>query len=537
MANQLELYLSRSMICVCMVFMIALPAECGRMARYDLDSMVLMSEAVVEGTIIREKDADQREQSRLKAVKVYKGDFKKDDIIKVSMSLYRKPVTQHEFGKSLHLETGDRVIAFLVNVQWSPPRPDVFQPIGSGVRFISNGKVIGFSQPDSSGPALLQSDELYSKYWTTVDRFKTDLEKSMEKVRPIEEKFRAEFSEKDVDWLMDLLRERSPEDSTYPRYTDHISELACERIARIQDPEVSARALRYAKSWGGVSAIRRSFGTPRGRDFLLSVIADPDEQMDKRATYAEILADAGESYHRTRTFVEQSGGWQTSGKPRDGNAGYITGIARLALGNVEHEELCAALMRSMASFGRRIAQRKEEHTSADISAAMPILKSIYDSTESEYAKYHIEITSALIDKAAYRRLNSKCGPIVSIMRQLEVHRRDDRERSLQFGYTVYGFADGPIELTPYIVFEDTVSENVYHLSLWENRRHASPRGPEGNEETRRKKRRKFDGTVRRGTGGSIILPKHIPNGRYRVYIEYRDGKAVISKGHYAELEI
>ena len=537
MVNQLEFCLSRSLICVCMVFMIALPAQCYVMPRYDLDSMVLMSEAVVEGTIIREKDADQREQSRLKAVKVYKGDFKKDDIIKVSMSSYRKPVTQDVFGKSLHLETGDRVIAVLVNVQWSPPRPDVFQPIGSGVRFISNGKVIGFSQAHSLGPALLQSDERYSKYWTTVDTFKTDLEKSMEKVRPIEEKFRAEFSEKDVDWLMNLLRERSPEDSTRPQYIDRICELACERIARIQDPEVSARALRYAKSWSGVSAIRRSFGTPRGRDFLLSVIADPDEQMDKRVTYAKILADAGESYHRTRTFVEQTGGWHTSGKPRDGNAGYITRIARLALENVEHEELCAALMSSMASFARSIAQEKEKHTSADMSAAMPILKSIYDSTKSEDAKYHIEMTSAFIDKAAYRRLNCKCGPIVSIMTKLEVYRKDDRERSLQFGYTVYDFADEPIELTPYIVLEDTASENVYHLSLWEHRRHASPRNAEGNEETRRNKTRKFDGTVRAGRGYTIILPKHIPSGRYRAYIEYRDGETVVSKGHYLELEI
>jgi len=503
------------------------------MARYDLDSMAFMSKNVVEGIIIEVNDTELGNISRLKVVDVYKGQFKKDDIVKVYLGGYAKHGKGTESNRCIDLEIGDRVFIFLVNVQWTPKRPDIFRPIPSGVKFISKKTVMGFSKSGNFGPVILQSDEKFSEYWIPLNTFRENLKTSITKANDIEEKFRAQPSEKEVDWLIDLLRERSLTNTKKPIYFDHISKMVCQRISQIQDPSVSAMGLQYVKPWSGLDIIRKSFGIPKGRDFLLNVIGNSEEVIEKKILYAGILADAKETYHLTYTCKNVYGDWRTSGKVKEGNAGYITKIAHLAYENVENDELCTALLESITSFAYSISRKKEEYTSADLNAAMLILEKVYISTKSDKARYFIEISAGVTDQAIYKKFNEKCGPIVSIIERPGYYLMKDKTRIISFNYIARSFSEKPIELTPYLVLEDTTTKKQYSLSLWEHRRKDyGPPVPPNNNKTHT-----FDSMERKHRGGSIVLPKDIPNGKYHIFLEYRNGKEVISQGHYHELEI
>jgi hypothetical protein len=270
------------------------------------------------------------------------------------------------------------------------------------------------------------------------------------------------------------------------------------------------------------------------------VISDPEEPMDKRVEYARTLSVAGEHYYYTYSMKDRNGGWKAGIKSEEPNGGYITRIAHLALDNLEHEDLCTALLDSIQSFARSISQRREEHTTADMLAAIPILDKIYKSTKSQMAKLRIDFTLAYMDKSALKRINPDCGPVITSINQLQLRLKDQGTQCLFVSYTASDFADEPIKLTPYLVLQNTASGGEYHLSfnehMWKHRDNVPPI-PGGNRVGSRDDFHSFDGKSSVGLGRTIVLPKDLPAGKYRVYIEYRDGDKVVSKGHYRKIDI
>ena len=486
---------------------------------YDLDSLVFMSEGIVEGTIARRHKSDRGDLIDLSITAVHRGKLQKGTVVKLAaLCLYAKPKPGEELLNTVRLDKSDRLVLLLAKAAG-----DIRTVVPSGVKLIVGGKVVGFSQHyGNPGPYVAETAARFADRALTLEAFRAALRASIARSAALAEGLRAPATPKDVPWLMGLLRKRAGQ--TRGRYADRIVELACAKLAGLHDPEVLANALPLA-SGNAAGTLRSGFGTPRGREFLLQAIADRKQPTAKRIDYARTLAKAGEAYHTTSADIT-TGSWRPEGVPRDANAGYIQRIARLALANARHEELCRALLESIDYFARVIRQTKEEHTSADLAAALPVLKQLHDSAKSGMLKFSVELATRHADEAAYGKLQSPGGPVISIIRGA-YHgtgiRRIGRSPvrldpdGLVFEYTIHTFLDDNTTLTPQLVLT-SVDGATARILPWPGKRPCRGRG---------------------GTSGMnrVPLPKDVPAGRYRVHLRFKDAGKVVSTGHYAEVEL
>ena len=510
---------------------------CQLLTCYDLDSMVLLSSGIVEGEIVPSLERSQREFHELKVDRVYKGPFEEGDTVKIDLGIYRKHTADRSLlGKLVPLDNHDRVVVFLSGDRLRQEDPDLYLPVSLGVRFIAKGKAIHFRQEENPGPVVLQDSEDSSKYWIDAEELRKDISESIVRVEAIGKKLDADLEEKDAAWLMKLIDERPGKAPGCPYHEDLISRLACAKIAQFKNPQISMEALEHANTWSkGQDVIRKSFGTPKGREFLLKVISDSGQPMEKRITCAQTLRSAGATYHLTFhvTFRAEKGSYSliTDGSPKDKNGTYLSRIAQLALDNAKNEELRGILLDTMSGFAREVSRREEPHTCADMLSAVSVLEKLYGSTQSEQARFDIELAAAFMDRSRLEKLNADCGPIITMITELELRRQSEGERCVSFSFSACDFARRPIKLSPYLVLQNAKSGDEHHLSFKGNAWNST-------ESIRtRDAVHSFDGNKSVRMGRMLVLPEELPGGRYRVYIEYRDGEKVVSKGHYREIDL
>ena len=502
--------------------LVARPAEGRILISYDLDSLVYLSDAVVEGTIT----GGRNNEVHVAVSAVYEGSPRVGGVVRAGrvVGLYRKPVPGRPFSGTSPLAKGDHVFLFLKE----PGRPAgevrAWSVVASGVKLASKGKVFGVSQYyGNPGPYVVESVDRYAARAVSVDPFRAQLRQSIARVAALAERLKAEPSPDEVPWLLAVLRERAGD--WYEGHATEIGRLVAARLTIVADHAVLEKALALSDAWYYRATISNGFSSPSGREFLLAAIADEKRPLPQRIRLTRALRVAGHAYHVT--FRHDAAGRRTAtGQPRDGNAAYLTRIARLALASRDREPLCVALLQALDQFACYVRQVGEAHTGADLAAALPVLKRIHDPMASETLKFHVEVATRHADKDAYEKLGGRGGPAISIIRH--VYHGEGRRQTpsgpilldptkVVFDYTVYAFLDEQTRLSAELVLEGIDGPGTHILP--------SPRG------------RWLAGRGQRGGMDRVALPRTVPSGRYRVYLQFKDGDRLVSRGHYAELAL
>jgi hypothetical protein len=206
------------------------------------------------------------------------------------------------------------------------------------MRLIKGDKVFGFMTVWSLGYTV-RGDKS-----ATLERFREKVKGSLRGTQEWASLVKAKMGNLDVPRLLKLLASRpEPADSTDGNL-DFFAEQICMRFAESQDPDLLSRALAVAKNHQGASILRRGFGTPKGREYLLGKVADAKEPIPARLRYADTFYEAGYVYRETITDITASSS-RSLGKADEGNSAYLTRIAKLARANAKDEKLCLRLVR------------------------------------------------------------------------------------------------------------------------------------------------------------------------------------------------
>lgn len=485
---------------------------------YDLDSLNHLSAEVAEARIVRRVPNPSVSLIEVRIETVHKGSFTKGDLVVVAHTGdYAIPAKPRG---TRSLAVGDHLVLFLSLARRHgyvkfPENVTIYQPVSGGVKLIEHDKVFGFSQRRNPGPYEADSlSDPEGKHAPSLPQYREQIADSLrflERAAPLLE---AKKDSLDVPALLKLIAGR-PE--AWMSRRDHIAELACARLAQTQDPAVLHQALPLVKSHPGAAILHKGFGTPKGRDDLLAKIGDSKEPIEVRLRLVSALVNAGPVYRSTLADLVAYG-HRTLGEPDAGNSGYLTRIAEAARSQSEHEELCRRLLGCIEYFGRGIAQSKSPPLMLDLQEALAVLRKFYEARPAQRLQYAIESATANADPDAYGRLNSPCGPVISLLIEADaVKHSSPEERKLTFQSSHMAVRlNKDAKLRPSVVLLHQASEKRFVLPS--------------------------KSIIRRGsTGGggfeSVVLPKDLPHGRYHVFYEFKEGDKVISSGHHVAIDL
>lgn len=484
---------------------------------YDQDSQVHLSHNVVEAKVLRRYQANGRDLMDCEVTDVHKGDFKKGQTaVILGADYYRKPAKDEIDARPL--DPGDRVVLFLVQVKATdmlriPLDAVIYTPLSGGMRLIQKNHVFSFSQRDITGAYVASVPRDPAKAdLLTIERLRQQLKTSLHNTQKWVRLLEAKEDDFDVPALLTLLANRpSPMEAD----RDYFAERICMRFAATQDPVLLSKALSKAKNYYALSMVQRGFGTPEGRDYLLTKVNDGAEPMDVRLRYAVALGDAGAVYRETFTEIAANS-TKMLGNVDEGNSGYLARIAEAALANAKHEALCLQLIRNLDYFGQGISQRKLPPLTADLSRANAILKKLYDQGPAQELQFAIEKATAW-NPGDYAKLKSTSGDFISILRTADPEKYTKPERrSLIFEYecsTLLMSQETEVQPAVVLIHQGTKKEHLLPTQL------------------------RFRGWSGGGGSGVVELPEALPAGAYRVLFRLTDGDKVISNGHYFVAEL
>ena len=371
-------------------------AGAASLDHFNLDSLVLMSQEIVEGKIGESYNVAGFPVAEIKVESVYKGKLRKGDSARTfGLYIYTKPKPNDPQQRMIPLDKGDHVFLFLTRDNSHLPESirkekECYRVIGSGAKLVLDGKISGFHQGSNPGPYVLDSNApMAGKLWNkrvsraaesgrheppkqqAVEEFRQQLPGTIAKMNDFAAKLDAAKTSNDGKWFLQTIQERMTltRSTTLSWDRDRPAELAAAGLANLHVPIYLELALEY-DSWG---IIARGFGTPAGRDYLLVGIQDTKRSQESRLRLARAVEHADYVY-RSRLENIETRGWRIVGKAGVRNDDYITRIAKLVLENTENEELCSALIRSIDFFGRTIVQTDDPDTHADLQQAQAVLK-------------------------------------------------------------------------------------------------------------------------------------------------------------------
>ncbi|MHB9133570.1 MAG: hypothetical protein ACYDBB_21105 [Armatimonadota bacterium] len=498
--------------------------ECAHaidMWTYNLDSLIYMSSDVVEATLIRSFQEEERKLAEVKVTAVHKGSFTiGQSVIAADLNSYAKwDATTH--ANTAPLENGDALILFLQKTGSSslpPANVRIYFPVPS-VKLVQENKVISFRQHTDIAPFKADSDSQQNPF-PTLENYRTQIQAGIARTDKLATQWK-DPSAVDVPGLLGLLREneqvatsRNQRRAIFKPDEDFIPGVACQLLANLHNLNILNEMLslklpdyRYILAHG--------FATPAGRNFLLKMIGNEQEPLEKRLQYAGLLTEAGAEYHTTSTALA-NGLWRTTGSAQKGNAAYLTRIARLALKTQQHEELCLSLLRSEDEFFRVIDARSETLLYPDVWAALPVLKQLYTTTKSERLRFEVEIAIAHGSRNAYNRLGSPAGQVLSLLTPVAPPESGKSAgRSVYFSYRIIVLDDLPEDAPlPAIVLMNGATGKTWVIPS----------------------QIRYWGKSASGYG-LVALPKELPPGRYRLYLRFTRNGKIMSTGHFSEVNV
>lgn len=452
-----------------------------------------MSPQIIEGEIIRTNYV-----SEIKVSNIYKGELKAGQTIKTELDLYRKPIGQNFYSAS-RMQEGDKVFLFL------DPTKDI--PVWSGVKLIINDKVVGFSQYyGNPGPYVAESFGIETNTLIpTVAEFRQKIQDSISRTDKWKSLLDRPASNDDIPALLQLLRERG---ETLKGGRDEISEIICSHLADLHNVDALVEVLHGTNFGWGYYSIGRGFGTPAGREFLLTNILNKNQPIAERRKYAGVLWLAGEVYFSTNN----GSSWNASDRAAiKSNGHYLKRLAQIAAFN----DLDPELRLDLIKFFQNLPYNFDADIPAvteDMEDAESVLKWYLAKTTSEDLKYELEV--ALTKNRDESQLDTNWPPIVSILTprnpQDNYHAPQSR---LSFAYNLIRVREGSWNTR--VAFVNTKTGHKWTASSSKS----------------------FEGRGQAGGTDEVTLPENLPHGHYRVFYEFLENGKVICTSHYFETDL
>jgi hypothetical protein len=456
---------------------------------YDIDSLVYMSPHIVEGKLGAEYRTNNVMVSDFKISAIHEGNLKVGQTIQVT-ALDFYSVADKGFRGGRKLRSGDQFLlfgdraknTFLYDI---PEDAEIYWPAPSGVWLIVGEKALDFWQESNPGPyvAVLDSAATNTAIPTVVElqmQIRRSL-KRVEKWRPLMER---DATANDIPALLDILRV----EKEIGRYVapGSITAKVCSHLVALHDVSALTNALNINDklSW----ALGGGFDTPLGRSFLWSKFADEKQSIEERVKWANILQKAGEGYPEEHQLKR---------------------IAEYATRTKVDQRLQAILLDSLQQLQNwwrftHVGNGPDATIQSGVDEATSVLKSFYQKTDSEELKYKIDLILA--------EFNGEKEGIISILR---FGNYDAGARRLNYHYDILVWKG--TNLTTQIAFQNVTTEQKWNVPANLN----------------------VKLTDHEQSGGikDIILPKDLPDGRYRVFIEFLQEGKVVSVSHSFETDL
>lgn len=342
---------------------------------FELDSLVYLATAVVEGEISSNYVAHGQQLVDFNISLALKGDFKPGQHVAVGTADdYRKANSDDLNWRELAV--GDRLAFFLVRMTSEGLSADIstnaviYRPVPGGARLLDGERVLAFFQEDNPGPYVARSPAANGRPVPTLAQFRDDVRASLRRTPELAQLVTAGPDKQDVPRLLQLLTKRTQR-SEWLR--DYFSEQICDRLAQRRAFAALGEALALARTYKEFELLRFGFATPEGRDFLLAKVQDETEPLPSRLRHAEAMFEAGFSY-RVKIEKISSNEWDNVGEVDAGNSGYLTRIAKAARATEKHSALCLQLLEWLAWVGNSIAQDTAGEQRKDFLGALAVLK-------------------------------------------------------------------------------------------------------------------------------------------------------------------
>lgn len=485
---------------------------------YDLDSLVYMADDIVEGemgdTVIRDGFA----VSDVAVSKVYKGGHAEGMHLQVSgLNLFAKMASGETStpGRTERLAVKDHVFLFLVRRQTDKSsgdgdRKELQELVPSGVKLVVGDKVSGFSQQDNPGPYVEERGVASgNKTALSLNTYRPHLIEMVRKMEALGNEIQTAVKQGDVRFMSALLKSRHHEVRNGYGIRDEIAETVACALANTHDIDALDVSLEH-DPWG---ILARGFGCPAGRDFLLKKIESDGPSLERKLRYARVI-HAADFIYRSRITEIDSSSWRPTREVGPGNDGYVSRIAALAVKCRDKESLCAALVDCVGEAPKMMSDSERQACEKDFQSAFEILRGFYQSGVSENLRFAIEVAATNLGSEDYARLDSKCGPVISILR-------------LPSDIGMYG--RGPL---PRLMLESDVLQTVEGRFI--------PSLVIENVETGERsvvkwKRETFgpQPCISRGSV-AVEMPTDAKPGKYRVYCRFEQAGKVVSEGHFFE---
>jgi hypothetical protein len=350
--------------CACQAARVNLPNN-------DLDSLVYLADHIVEGEVVRDYEV-QVQWKHLIEVKVtatYAGGLKAGQIVLVDVGSYTVPPS--DFENAHEIVAGEMLFLFLKRVADLPRKlkeKQVFAPAGSGMTFVVNDKIWDYYRLWHPG---IDSGE--GKLIETADDLRQSIKQSIPKVAAWRLEFKAPARKKDIPRLLELLEARSHVRGRDWDGDDIIAQIVSVRLATLHDSPSLAKAMSI--NAGNPDVLAKGFGTPEGREFLLTSICDQKLPLERRREFVVALQGAGGIYDGTLTDIEPHS-YFNRGKPGPKNSSYITRLAQLAAPGSLGDDLTNDVLKGLPHLA--ISGSGAPEVKADMNDACEVLVQLYN---------------------------------------------------------------------------------------------------------------------------------------------------------------
>lgn len=517
------------LVLMMMLTLAVVPASAMNLYSYDLDSLAFMSPDIVEAKAVRSFTGSHNLLLfEMKITAVHKGGMKVGDSVTVAaMDFYRLAKLFESNDHEADALTGHEFFLFLVKAKSAfafevPENANIYMTVPSGLKLVSSQGVKGFRQMENPGPYRVEYENPQGKKsFPSLDEFREKLKAGIKKSDGIAERLKTLALPKDAPWVLQVLRERPHTRYFFDR--DDIGEELSVRLANSHDFDALAEAAPIKLCRECTRILMRGFGIPQGREALLKKMGDPAEPMEKRVALAKGFFGVGSNYALEISGITRDALGKETGEATPQNAAYLTRAAQVAADNEKSEELCAALVRNIGACINLHMPRPVTLTgdrgskgepSPDEEGAVTILKKLHPSTKSELLKYEIEYFMQSFNLEEYKALHSKCGPVLSIARRLEV--LAPVPGKLIYDFDIHVLEDNEAD-KQHLTFVNTATGQRFESLVDFGVPHHPGSGPRG--------------------GNVVSLPKDLPHGKYHIHLEFLEGKKVVSTGYGFEMEL
>jgi len=470
----------------------------------ELERLVDNSAQIVEAEIREVSGAE----AKVEVTRVYRGDAREKEVLKVNVGVYQKPGGTGGSGTSL--DVGDKLILFLRwdrsggqsvaraddSTTWEPISRQAmgWEPLSGGVKLIVAGRVVEFVPGSNPGPVLAETGAAFAAKQVSLEEYRKTLQARVDELGKAIEAGRAAGVAKDGRTLVKLLEQRRAARKELDFENDAVLQAINSELIALHDYDALAQALPL----GNVNELQRGFLTVEGREFLLRAIGDGKVDIKTRLACAGALPYQG--------AIKTGAGYSRDPK-------YLTWLATMAAENVAEPELCEALAGRVGGFGGWTGV--SDPTTKDLADAMGILTTLYRAQGTgESVRFCIERAFSSNGAAAYEMLNSKCGPVISIVRRAKGERAaggDGRSISavLEYHQNFSGNAAHKLQAQAVIegrgrAYDMAAVDGIDERDGWSNQK--------------------------------IEIPASAPAGKYRISFRFSEDGKVVGVSHYLEVE-